>query len=394
MIEFIRKVISKIKFILFQLSIINNFKLNNGKNDIEYLKNNFHKLSIGKNSLQNIGLQRVDGLKKSFCNKLEHEGSLVNIAIHLPPYLRSPGGYSLFRNLASSLNYLGINTHLLPWDCNFKDFISTIKPNIFITSDHHESLRLIDWCFLDNYKKKNSFKIGLTANYEKDQGLTLESRLHLMADKIDFYYSFKDPDYVSSSNFYQPYRDFGHKILFYEFGVNPLIYFPVDNDSKKYDFIFLGSSNPVKRNLYYKFFSKIFRKHHGYINGPGWIHAKKFIFDATLDKFAYSLGRVGLNLSIEEQLSFPSELNERTYMLAACGIPQLIDNPKLLPKHFSSDAYFSAINPDDYYDLFLEIISNTALANKRASIALDEVFASHTTFHRSEIFFKQLKSLL
>ena len=110
-------------------------------------------------------------------------------------------------------------------------------------------------------------------------------------------------------------------------------------------------------------------------------------------KFLYARGKIGINLHIDDSIAWASELNERTYILAACGIPQLVDNAKLLPKRFCDTSLFCAQNPKEYIELFEYMLHNPEECQKRALLALDEVYAKHTTFHRAEDFILQLGEL-
>jgi len=95
-------------------------------------------------------------------------------------------------------------------------------------------------------------------------------------------------------------------------------------------------------------------------------------------------------LHIDDSIDWASELNERTYILAACGVPQLIDNAKLLDGRFSKQAIFKAKNPHVYANMFEYMLNNKDECQKRAIKAMEEVFDKHTTFHRAEGFILEL----
>lgn len=77
-------------------------------------------------------------------------------------------------------------------------------------------------------------------------------------------------------------------------------------------------------------------------------------------------------------------------MLAACGIPQLVDNPKLISTYFNKDCCFIGETPEEYFELFEYILDNPDDANKRALNSIKQVFMNYTTFHRTESFVLQL----
>ena len=206
---------------------------------------------------------------------------------------------------------------------------------------------------------------------------------------IDFYYNFGAPEYLKEREDFRRFFEEGYQIHSIEFGANPLLYFPVDGIDRDIPFVFLGSSNADKHKRYIEWFGQIFKEHPGFINGPGWKGMSSSI-KMNLNRFIYARAKVGINLHVEDQVSWANELNERTYTLAACGVPQLIDNPKLLLDRFSEGAMFQASSPKEYLNLFHHILASPEEAQKRAILSLEEVYNKHTTFHRAEGFIKQL----
>jgi spore maturation protein CgeB len=187
---------------------------------------------------------------------------------------------------------------------------------------------------------------------------------------------------------YQPFRDHGYRIISVEFGANPLVYYPVPGVTPDLDYVFLGSSNRRKQERYVRYFSRIVKHHVGLFQGPGFRFTHVDHIKPARDRYLLSRGRVGLNLSVPSQLSFPAELNERTYQLAACGVPQLIDHPQLLFKRFPQNAVFCGSEPDEYYRLFLHMLDQRDEARDRAMNALHTVYRRHSTFHRAADFLR------
>ena len=62
--------------------------------------------------------------------------SIEQIIIHVPYPAFSPAGYSLFTNLAESLDFLGVPTHILNWNDNTKEAIDKFGPTVLLSSDH------------------------------------------------------------------------------------------------------------------------------------------------------------------------------------------------------------------------------------------------------------------
>lgn len=328
-------------------------------------------------------------LEKTFYKKYSHLTE-VRILIHLPSINHSAGGFSLFNNIIQAISYLGLKVEALEWDNPIESKLSSFRPTIFITSDHSSYLSRINWREVQKYRIKNVLRIGLTASLQEYGNTHLIPRLlWAKKNKIDFYYSFRASEYIQSRSEYLPFFDQDYKIISVEFGANPFLYHPIPGIKKDLNFVFLASANPEKWERYYQYLTTIFHDYGGLIDGPNWTRIRKWL-PPHLHKFVYARAKVGMNLHIPVSIDYPSELNERTYILAACGVPQLIDDAKLLNKRFNINNMFVAENPKQYVELFKYILHNPEIAEKKAIGALKEVFEKHTTFHRANNFVYEL----
>ena len=323
--------------------------------------------------------------------KDRHAGkNIERVIIQVPDPAFSPAGYSLFTNLAESLYFIGIPTQILGWDDDTKGIIYKFNPTVLLSSDHASYLERIDWEEIGRYRETKQLKIGLTASLAEYGNTPLDHRLGwAKKHEIDFYYSFRDEAYVSERKEYKPFFDLGYKILYLPFGANILHYYPVAGFNQDIDFVLIAS----KKREHTIFMKDIVKRHYGFIDGPGWKHAPNFKFNRDRDRYIYARTKVGLNVHLPEQIDWACEVNERTYQLAACGVPQIIDHPKLLEKLFSKDALFIADSPKQYSEYFETIINDPEAGQERALIAQQEVFEKHTTFHRADSFMQQLNAL-
>lgn len=327
--------------------------------------------------------------QKKFENKYTGQ-NIERIMIQVPDPVFSPAGYSLFTNLAESLNYLGVPTHTLGWNDNTKEAIDKFAPTVLLSSDHASYLERIDWDAIRQYKERNRFKTGLTASLAEYGNTPLDQRLDWARNhNIDFFYSYRDEDYVNVRKEYRPFFDAGYKVLYLPFGANILHYYPVAGFTRDIDFVLIAS----KKREHTIFMKDIVKRNSGFIDGPGWKHAPHFQFNRDRDRYIYARAKVGLNVHLPEQIDWACEVNERTYQLAACGVPQVIDHPKLLDKLFSRDALFIADTARQYTDYFELIINDPRIGQERALIAQKEVFEKHTTFHRADSLVQQLKAM-
>lgn len=356
------------------------------KVDEKYLSN---AIQNSESILVQRGYQFREKVLREFSNKYKDDKDL-RILVHIPDKKWSPGGFSLFSNLAQSLNFIGIQVETVIVGNKIEAIFNTFQPTVFISSDHKSYLETIDWDFVNQYRQHYPLKIGLTASIEAYGNTPLIPRLKWARQKgIDFYYSFRAPEYFESRADYKPFFEYGYDIISVEFGANPLVYFPVPDIECDFDYIFLASSNADKQKRYFQWLPKIVQNYIGFIDGPGWSKISRWAKQST-HRYLYARAKIGINLHIDDSLDWASELNERTYILAACGIPQLIDNAKLLPYRFSQETMFIANSPEEYSNMFAYMLKNPEECHKRALKALEEVFENHTTLHRAEKFVLKL----
>jgi hypothetical protein len=334
------------------------------------------------------GYVLVKEIRQKFLGKYRNYKKL-RILVHLPPSKSSPGGYSLFGNLIQALDFIGIPVKALEWNAPIENHLNVFKPSVFITGDNSPFLTRINWDAVAKYRKNNGLKLGLTASLEEYGNTPLAERLKWAKEhQVDFYYSFRAPEYLTERKEYQPFYDNGYQIFSVEFGANPLLHYPVPKIKRDLNYVFLASVNPDKWPRYFAFLTKLLSNYSGLIDGPNWpnlsrrasLPVHRFLYD----RFLYARAKVGLNLHIRDSIDWASELNERTYILAACGVPQLVDNAKLLTERFSNDCFFVAKTPKEYEQLFIYLLTDPEEAQERALKAQQEVFARHTGFHRAE----------
>ena len=316
--------------------------------------------------------------------------SAERILIQVPDARFSPAGYSLFSNLIESLNYIGIPARPLDWNEAVESALDVFKPTILLSSDNHEYLNRINWISINQYKQHAQLRVGLSAALEEYESTPLLPRLTWAKQhQIDFYYSYRDEDYVRVRKEYQPFFEAGYQILYIPFGANILHYYPVAGFQRDLNYVLMAS----RKREHIQYLKNIMKDYSGFLDGPGWKQVKHFEFKRERDRYIYARAKVGLNVHLPEQTDWACELNERTYQLAACGVPQLIDHPMLLNKIFGRESFFIADSPSEYEAIFRELMNNSQLGVDKALHAQREVFAAHTTLHRAKSLVDQLKLL-
>ncbi|MDX2195729.1 MAG: glycosyltransferase [Cytophagales bacterium] len=326
----------------------------------------------------------INSFKDIYKNKIG-----TSIAFLIPSPQKSPGGYSLIKNITEALNHIGVCAIYIPINQEVNIKLNEYKPKILFAFDFDDVVQMIDW----NILKINNTKIGIAAYIDEYKYVSALKQRQKYTDSIgiDYYYSFKDITYIHQHKGYEPIISKKLPIISFPFGANPLHYYPLERPKIK-DFIFIGSTNRDKWERYQKWFAPIYcHWANGVLYGPNWDFCTDFEFNAQIERNAYAGTKVGLNLHLENQISYASELNERTYQLALCKIPQLMDNPMLLKYHYPGGGVYSAKNEEEYTQILRHILTNENECIMNAEIAYNHTLNHHTSMHRAVQLIKDLQ---
>jgi hypothetical protein len=279
---------------------------------------------------------------------------------------------------------MGVKCEMVPFGVSANDAIEKAGATVFFTSDHDSYIKWLDLERLKKYREKNPLVLIFTASAEHDGNPNAKKRLNRARSYgVDFFVSFREPEYVKE--FLPDWKASGFDVISIPFSANPLVQRYIPFPTKPLDYVFLASSNPEKAPRYCRYLKSIFSQYQGVINGPGW-NQDHLVLDRRFHSYIYALGAVGINLHIPVSLNLYSEINERTFILACCGIFQLCDAPQVLRRYFSENAVVSAETPDDYVEKFKFFLNNP---EKRASYQLNSlrsVYQGNTIFHRMSFF--------
>jgi hypothetical protein len=318
----------------------------------------------------------------------------VRLLVFVPDYEMSPAGHSLARNFGAGFAFLGVPTAYWDQGLALAPLLDAFRPTVLLANDPEKYapegyLDYIDWGAVGDYRKAGPLSIGLVASPYRKAPSSLRGRLrHARRLGVDFYYSFQAPSFIARRH--EGYFRAGFHVSSLEFGANPLLHYPVPGVERDLEYAFLGSAHFEKWPRYCRFFQPIVRSAPGVIVGPGWHKDGVARLPESQHRYLYARAKVGLNLHVPFQIEAAAELNERAYALAACGTPQLMDDPKLLGQRFGPKSVYSASTPREYEELFFRILRRPEEARERALNALEDVFAGHTIFHRAEAFLHDL----
>lgn len=327
-------------------------------------------------------------LLNDFKNKYQEENIKILIQSETPE--KGIGADSIFSNWVTALNYMGVNAKIVYNDQNVTSEILKFKPTLFFTSDHYTYLDKIDWDQIKKYRKQNNMLIALTASAAHDGNSNNKTRIDNAIDRnIDFFISFRTEEYINA--YLYEWKSAGYNVLSIPFGANPLVHYCLNNNFKPFDFIFFGSTNPIKSKNYINYLLPILLKFKGFLNGPGW---KNNMSNVKRDRHSlyYSFSKIGLNLHIPISLETNSEINERSFILASCGVFQIMDNPKALNNFFTNEAIVACDNPIEFFNKFKYFLDNPQARIPFQINSLKQVYEKNTIFHRMTTLIEFLKN--
>ncbi len=297
------------------------------------------------------------------------------------------GGNSLFGNWLDGLRHMGIAAKGVLVGCPVMEEFERFRPTVFFTSDHENYLRWIDWDRLARYRASIPMALAMTASAEHDGNTPAEPRLkQALRRKVSFFVSFREPEYIEEH--LGLWKQAGFDVLSIPFSANPIWHRAIPLREPPLDYVFLASINPEKAPRYRSYLNRIVRERRGVINGPGWGH-DEWILGKKHHAALYGMAAVGLNLHIPTSLDIWSEVNERTFILAACGVFQLCDSPKVLRRFFPAEAVPAASSPGEYNELFKAYLADPAKRRECQKAALKAVYSGHTIFNRMAHFVDQ-----
>jgi hypothetical protein len=313
-------------------------------------------------------------------------GLNLQIIFHTPPDSFSPGFASWFSSLAETLEWMGVNVYQY-WD----DWDKKVIPLADLIVTHNHPLFINNFPFKAiNRDRKNSCLVLSYFNFE-NRNEAAESSMIIQCKEMGIhgFINAAHKQFLADSSFTRLSKSEGLDTISLEFGANPLRHYPSPLVFDKADFIFLASANYEKARRNHDYLYQPIIKYQGIIAGQGWPWISNYSLDPKRDRWMYSLSKVGLNIHLQSQVDEATELNERTYILFATGIPQLIDNPALLDIHFPSYD-FKSNDHKQYQDLLGSIIKGESGLDNIAVKMLEEVNTNHSTFVRVRQWLKDL----
>ena len=94
----------------------------------------------------------------------------------------------------------------------------------------------------------------------------------------------------------------------------------------------------------------------------------------------YNFASIYPNYHLQEQIDSFNEVNERTFVIAACGGFQIVDNPAAISQLFSPDEIAVAQSPEEYHEMFEHFLANPDKRHSYVEKGMRRVWKDYTLF--------------
>lgn len=296
-------------------------------------------------------------------------------------------GVIWFDDLMQCLEHTGIRCATIErGDVDFQKKWEEFQPNIFISMDLPEVLKLLDFDYINRYKKRYGclrlFTPGTKYRFPK-HGLSSEDRWRLelacSGRSVDAYFSMMVPEF-----FRQHLAEWDHagfKYLALPNACNPIDHYPL-LENKDLDY-FMATSHGIERvEVTWQYLKPIFERYYGlWAGGSRWGFGIDFIPSEQMPSY-YARTRIATNPLMPYLIQYPMEICDRTFSVAACGVFQITNWTPVTDHFFTTDELVQVRTPAEFFRAFEYYIDRPEERNKIALKSLQRVFDQHTYFHR------------
>ncbi len=267
----------------------------------------------------------------------------------------------LFDSWAETFNIMGVQTSLLDWHDNTKEKFQSFQPTVFITVGDPAYIDKLDMKFIANYQQ-HELRIGHITNLQDSYDLCdflLTFHLNPAADKR--------------------FDRLEKPLISIPFGINPNQHY-LRPARQVWDFFFVGTNSQLKTEQSGKLLMPVVNNYRGIIAGTGWSRGigELSVSDSSL---LYNFAKILPNFHLESQYERFDEVNERTFIIPACGGFELVDNPAAMKELFDASEMAVADSPQEYKEMFEHFLSNPDERLSYIQNGMRKVWGNYTLFH-------------
>lgn len=274
----------------------------------------------------------------------------------------------------TTLDYMGVSAV----NISVGDNVLAPEPQILLTVAHPHFYNTVSIKEILDYREKYGLLIGQIV--DRDFAADLPELLSVLPADFLLNYSVGDDPFI-------PYVDC--PIIQMPFGFCPVYHFMLQTSRQRDLFFFAGTRSPRKNKETDAYFMPVINKYKGYgvLYGRGW---GEELNPRDLGEY-HAEAAINLNFHRDFQLEMINEINERVFIIPACGGFQLTDKPKALSYFFRQGEICTADDPQDYMEKFEFYAENPKQRFDFTVRGMYRVWEEHSLFHRFEMLFKKLK---
>jgi len=262
------------------------------------------------------------------------------------------------------LNHLGVSAELLEWDEDLRERLEQVAPHAFITVADPVYQSRLERGVLSDWRRRHGMQVG--------QITTFAQRFEPCDFSICFHL---DPRREPAA---RGRRD--EPLLSLPFGINPLVHH-MRPAAEVWDYFFVGTHSPHKADATARYLEPILRHRGGVLAGVGWPYGIGELAVSEAVEF-YQAARVCPNFHVERQRREYNEVNERTYVIPACGAFQILDRPAALRSLFTEEELVSAATPEEFHALVAHFLEHPQEREPFVRQGMRRVWREYTLFTR------------
>ena len=335
----------------------------------------------------------------------------MKIAFFLPSKETVYAARFIHNGYKNAFEDMGHKFFTLTSNDNLEKFLKKNRPDVFMYGLSFYHLKFLDLRILEKYRQKGMVvfcQIGSWNNLTNIYGAGALKNNHKYVKLIksglagDFFWHWFEQDEPLMKGFV---KETGKQFETILLAADKTVYYPDYSKDFNFDFNYVGSFLPTKRDYLKKNIFPLMRKYQVKIFGSDWtvwsrllgivqklgqyfnIEPLKHIRNLKLtvgdERKLYSSSKICLNVHENHVIKHNCEINERTYKILACGGFEICDNLPLIRKYFSENELIIAKNSTDFQKKVAYFLSHDDERIKIARAGHKKVMRFHTYHNRA-----------
>ncbi|MBN1102072.1 MAG: glycosyltransferase [Deltaproteobacteria bacterium] len=325
-------------------------------------------------------LPRLIRAKRLALRKSGLDNVVRKVLIHTPP----SGGFRYYaENLYCAFKLLGLETRHLRFSESAEECIRRFGPDLFITASAPSFLSRLPLPLLSDLASRGKMlRLVWAETFKPLDGIhemNQESgRLVQQGLVGDLFFAPVHSRAVREE--YAEWDALGYLVHSIPMAANPVVHLP-KNASVKYDIGFIGTNSPTKQKETRTYLLPLLERHTAMLCGDHWGEG---IPPVPQNQAAGVYGRVRIcpNFHHDFQKGRQLQLNERTFVIPACGGFEIMDESPILCESFTPEEMVQARSPEEWLPLHEEWLRRDGERMEIAARAHRRIQGEHTYFDR------------